>query len=306
MKKKKKFQISLALLSCLILSNSFSFYAQDCKTLLNDAKRMIREASCNKTDPNTFGVLMSDCVTKLATNQCTSEVNMLLNYIQELAANPKLIDCGNKQICVQLAEFRDTKLLNLYNKAFEDFEKNKISQDYVEIISKVKKELLDDTKWQTSDIGRSIAVLSQYINLQCNLIQNVIETALPQLKTSRRFVKLTIDAISMGNNLNELFSGEVNNLALDKVLELYGPVGSAIKTVKDLVKDVNAIKENEEEFKVLRKELNIAIGKIDKEIKTYNLKISTNTKNFSDLKYIKDVIDQYLSTNCTSAKSRLN
>lgn len=303
---KKKSLLQLVVTTLLVFGCSFAVNAQDCKSLLNDAKRMIREAHCSKIDPNKFGTLMSQCVTNLATKQCADEVAILLNYVQELSANPKLIDCGDKQICVQLVDFRDNKLLKLYTEAFSAFEKNKISQDYLEIISKAKKELLDDTKWQTSDVGRSIAVLSQYINLQCNLIENVIETALPHLKTTKKSLKLTIEVISAANNLYDLFSGEAYNMALDKFLELYGPVGSAIKTVKDLVDDVNAIKMNESEFKLLRKEISAALEKIDQKIKTYNSTIATNSKNFNDLKKIKDVIDLYLTQNCNSTKPRLN
>jgi hypothetical protein len=306
MKNKFTIRAIINFLAALLILHSSVVYSQDCNVLLENAKKMIREASCNKTDPNKFATIFSECVQKLSIKQCNDGVAALLKYIDELAANPKLIDCGNKPpLCKTLAEYRDNKLLKLYNEALSPLE---ISQNHLQLISKIKKELLDDTRWATSDLGRSVAVLSQYLKLQCNLLENIIETVVPASRIKKIATKLTykglVAVIQKGGDLSGILSGEVDDLALDMVLEKFGPVGSAIGIVKTLAEDVNTIKVNEDEFRILRKEISTKIEKIGTEIKKYNSQIIVESKNFNNLKSIKNIIDLYLTDNCTSATSR--
>ncbi|MBK6827762.1 MAG: hypothetical protein IPG86_13245 [Chitinophagaceae bacterium] len=294
--------------SLILIFSIQSLAAQECKTMLAEARKMIQEANCKKVDPTTWANKFGEIVKNMAMKQCNDEVAILLNYQNEVKANPKLVECDNNPKCSKLVYYRDVTLLKQYTDALSKLE---ISQNSLELITKIRKELLDETRWVTSDMGRAVATLSQYLKLQCNLINNIVGAAIPPLKGRAALAKFTFDflanLIENDYDFSATISDQINDKALEMVLEKFGPAGSAISTIKDLAEDINTIKVNEDEFRTLRKEIDTKMGIIEKEIRKYNAEIPALSKNFSKIKSIKDVIDQYLDKNCKKTTAqRLN
>lgn len=205
------------------------------------------------------------------------------------------------QNCTQLAEYRDNELFNEYEKAFSQYTLNQDNRNY---IKKIKDDLINDTRWSTSDAGLTIAVISQTIKTTCHLIGDLLKfhpavgVAGTVVDNSLLSAQKVYDLIKTGKDIHSVATGGAEKTAYKLVLGKAGPLGQAVKTAWNLYENISKLTTLPADRQKLKNDVKTALERIEAEMKKYEQAIQSSTEKIKEINEIKNGIDKYLSEKC--------
>lgn len=213
------------------------------------------------------------------------------NILDEFEDNPK-DNKSQDEFCKALVHYRDYELENDYMKNFDNVEKYKSVRDDL-------KNTLNDLQSRT-DIGPGLGYSLYFIQSLSNVTVKLCEALAPPIGKSigKIYDGLTFSAEiiftdSYEKALESTLKKQADN-TIEGVLGEVNPVYSIGKEIYEMSKNFQDTNEQWREIKLLGKNLNSQIKKLDNKIESI-----TNSYKIIEL---KNTIDKYLRENCGEAK----
>jgi hypothetical protein len=208
---------------------------------------------------------------------------------------------ANSQTCKELNYFKDNTLFNEYNNAFNKYTVNQQAKDNA---VKIKTDLLNDTRWSTSDAGLTTAIIAQNIKTTCNLIGNLLKfnpatgitgtVATRTLLTAERIYNV----IEAGQTLKNIIDDGAEKTGYDVLLSYGNPLGQAVKTAWNLSDDISKMVSLPADRLALKNDVKRVLDMVDAEIVKYDQAANDASLKLNEINQIKAGIDKYLLDNC--------
>lgn len=202
---------------------------------------------------------------------------------------------ANLDFCKALADYRDNDLFQDLEKISKDYDLNYEQKIYIDTI---KKDLLDENKWQMSNAGNAFAQILVEIKGICNLILKTI----PASKSA----KTTLEAYKVyklykyGNEAKDFIDKDFEQYVFDKgVKKILGEL-NPIKTIIDQTLKTSAeFEKTNNDWKEYKNTITQQISMLDESIKKYDIKIKQGLITFEMKNDSKIIIDNYLRNYCS-------
>ncbi len=242
--------------------------------------------------PVTDAILFADGKWKPATQggkPFRQKVNFKVNFLAD---------------CSDLISYRDNQLLKDFDDAINNY---KVNSEALTIIADAKKELIEDTKWETSDAGFNAAAILQGVRTTTDLLKDLLAFH-PAYKLLLNSSSMVTKSIVKGVEVYEFvdkayFKDEVLDAVIDVVLSEIHPVGHAIRTIKTFGENIHTLVTMKTDFNQLKEEVKRAIDNFENDILKYNKSLENNLASFKSNNEIKNAIDNYIDQNCKSTRS---
>jgi len=203
----------------------------------------------------------------------------------------------NAQTCSELISYRDATLFQDYDAAL----KRSINATTATIdFQKIKTDLLDDTKWVSSDWSLMVGMIGATCKTTADLTNNLLKFT-PQgqvvgLGTSN--ADLLYNTLKVGGDIKKLISNGSEKFVAEKIVAKAGPIGQAVLTIKNFGENIATITNLPEDHTQLKKDLKEALENLEKEIKSLDSTISDENTKITLINEYKNGIDRYLRDEC--------
>ncbi|BDS10549.1 hypothetical protein [Aureispira anguillae] len=224
-------------------------------------------------------------------------LSSLLFFYSPLILFAQEINCG------ELTSYRDQDLLQNYDGLIKKYNLN---QEAINLISKLRKELTEESAWASSNT----AGLIQTIKLTCDAFSDLMSFASPQGKVINLAKKFSgkkvnfsktsfLGSLTKGkSNLSILIADNFEYEIFKNLLSEMGQVGQGVSfffNLKDNLSNIN-------DWNKLRKELEEQFIQFDVYKANYQDKLQKSLNQITILNNYKNYIDSYLVEKCPSTK----
>lgn len=205
---------------------------------------------------------------------------------------------SKNNICEKVIKFRDNELFNIYNKTNIDF---KFRQELIYDLKKIRTELIDENKWNSSTEKRDLEV---FLN---GFIKPILKGILEFSKITTIPAKVLIDLYKGYEDIDTIINEGVKKVVIDKIIEILkselDPVKKLLKIIYDAISDITKI---DEDFKQYRKTLSENILTLENNIISANSYVTAQIEDIKATNYLKEYFDKYLQENCSKKTSQIN
>jgi len=204
------------------------------------------------------------------------------------------IEIKDSNLCESLVKYRDTELFADFKKISRTFELNYQAKSD---ISNIRRRLVEDNVWQTSNAGNAFAQLMILTDQTCDLILKLIPTSKSvraTLETSKLY-----NLYSRGEQGKSLIENGTEQFIFDQGMEkMLGELSPILIATQNMLGTVAAMNNLDRDWKSYKQTITTQVTHLDKMIKEYDVKLKQYTANVESINKYKNYIDDYLRKNC--------
>jgi hypothetical protein len=203
--------------------------------------------------------------------------------------------------CAKIISYRNNQLENDFRRAERHL---KLDQEGKKDLLKMRRDLLNDTKYVTSHGALITGQLAGSIKLICEKFNDTLEFVVPEGKGISYSIKKgldvtsdIIDQIKKGGDLESAFKAGFKNVLFNGKAK---KIQNSITMVWDFADNIKEISEMEEDQKKLIEEVKTQLEHLDHAVQEYEKDINLTSKRLLFLEGTKENFDRYIRENCRS------
>jgi len=211
------------------------------------------------------------------------------------------------QSCEELIYYRDVVLVKQYDDEVNEY---KINSDVLNRMAQIREETLNDREWgklmspsqAITDEGLATAVFAKNIQITCKLIRGVIDAYSPKTGVVSTAEKV-YNTLKFGQDIKSIATEDIEKVAYKKVIAMQNPLIKAVNIAWDFSEGMQEMVKLPEERDKLKAEIEIAMNRLDNEMRKYQNRLDKNTNAVQDINALLTGITRYLNENCKHYKN---